>query len=337
MQDVFKIVQKLEGLRNIPQFIFIDQIYPPQTAKIREEILEFVEKYPKQKEIDIVLYSPGGSADDAYRIIKMFRHNFTTVNIIVPFWAKSAATLLALGGSTIIMDEFGEFGPLDAQIKRDDEMPDSDPDSALIDEYSIITIENRAEEMYMRMLLNLLKRKDGTEDGNEIDIRVKKTILSEQLLAYIPNLYRPLLEKINPYEIGSKARFLAVGEKYTERILNDFNKENLVNDIDYFTDFLVHDCPDHGYIIDYSIVSKYLKNVKESKELGEDYCKTLTELSILFFRGKVKGTHIGFFDDKLIAKEKKEPESPVTAANQEKVSSNNGELKKKGERVHAEK
>ncbi len=309
MKDVFLLVSRLEKLRKIPQFIFIGPIYPPQTARVRDEILRYSKKNPSIKEIDLILESPGGSADDAYRMIRTIRHSFEKVNIVVPFWAKSAATLLALGGSTIIMDEFGEFGPLDTQLKTDDEMPDSEPESALIDEYSLSTIEDRAQELYQRMLLSLLK----SNEDSEIDVRIKKTILSEQLLNYIPNLYKPLLDKINPYEIGAKARYLSVGEKYAERILNEFNKPNLGKDIRYFIDYIVHECPDHGYIIDYSVISKFLKNIKHAKEIGVDYCNILTELSNLFFRNKVKDYYIGFFDKDLLAlnKEAKDKKKKV--------------------------
>ena len=63
----------------------------------------------KQKEIDFILNSPGGSPADAYRIIKILHQYYEKVNIVIPFWAKSAATLLSLGGNEIIMDNLAEF------------------------------------------------------------------------------------------------------------------------------------------------------------------------------------------------------------------------------------
>ena len=34
-----------------------------------------------------------------------------------------------------------------------------------------------------------------------------------------------------------------------------YNRENLIEDIKRFVDYMVHECPDHGYNIDYSIMS----------------------------------------------------------------------------------
>lgn len=292
-RSVLEIVSKLEEIRKLPQFIFIDNISPYSTHEVRMEVLHFVKVNPGEKEIDFILESPGGSADDAYRIIRTLRNHFEKVNIIIPFWAKSAATLLTLGGSTIIMDEFGEFGPLDVQLKddRDNELPEPETKSALIDEYSLSTIEKRVQELYRKMLLEIIQDKD---------LRFKKSNISEQLLTYLPSLYRPLLEKINPYEIGSKARDLAIGERYAERILTEFNRENMRDKIEYFIDYIVHDCPNHGYIIDYSVISQFLKNVYKASDIGLDYCRILTELSIVFFTNPGKYSHVGFFKKDLL-------------------------------------
>jgi hypothetical protein len=309
MQEVFESIQELEKIRNIPQFIFLAPIKHFPALRVREAILKFSKKHSDVKEIDFILVSLGGSADSAYMIIKTLREHFATVNIIIPFWAKSAATLLALGGSTIIMDEFGEFGPLDVQISRDDELPDSDPQSGLIDEYSLMTIENRATALYQRMMKKLLMK---NKKSREIDIRLKKTNLSEQTFNYISNLYGPLFGKIDPYQIGEKARSLAIAERYAERILNQYNKENMKSEIDYFIDYIVHECPDHGYSIDHSIISRFLSNVKKSKEISEEYYQALTALSLIIVNDPseyFENSFIGFFDKKLLAKEKKEEDN----------------------------
>ena len=101
MEEIFKIVQELEKHRDLPQFIFFSPIRHLSTLQVREEVKTFIKNNPEKKEIDFILDSVGGSADHAYKIIRTLRDSFEAVNIVVPFWAKSAATLLALGGSTI--------------------------------------------------------------------------------------------------------------------------------------------------------------------------------------------------------------------------------------------
>jgi hypothetical protein len=295
VEDLFKAVEKLESIRKIPQFIFVSGISHFSALKVREQIDSFKKLKPKISEIDFIIQSPGGSAHHAYKIIRTLREHFTNVNIIVPFWAKSAATLLSLGGSSIIMDEFGEFGPLDVQLLKEDEFPD-EAQSGLIDEYSLKTIENRAIDLYQRMMLRLL---DKNTDPTRIDIRIKKNILSEQLFKYVADLYEPLFKQVDPYKIGEKVRYLAIAEKYAERILQKYNSENLIESIRDFVDFMVHDCPDHGYIIDYSVLSIFLKNVKKSNEISDQYCESLRDLSIILLKNESED-FVGFFDKKVL-------------------------------------
>lgn len=67
--------------------------------------------------LDIILESGGGDIDSAYKILKMFRCYSKEVNVIVPSFAKSAASLIALGANELIMCRGGELGSIDPQVK----------------------------------------------------------------------------------------------------------------------------------------------------------------------------------------------------------------------------
>lgn len=67
--------------------------------------------------LELLLHSPGGSADIAYELIRVFRRHCRKLNIIVPLEAKSAATLMCLGADAIYMGEFADLGPIDVQIQ----------------------------------------------------------------------------------------------------------------------------------------------------------------------------------------------------------------------------
>jgi hypothetical protein len=71
--------------------------------------------------LDIIIESPGGSPEAALAIVNMLRSKFTDIRFIIPNVAKSAATMLALSGNAILMDEKSELGPTDPQMvfKRD--------------------------------------------------------------------------------------------------------------------------------------------------------------------------------------------------------------------------
>lgn len=69
-----------------------------------------------EKELDLVLHSPGGSAEAAEQVLNYLRTQFDYVRCFVPLQAKSAATMVALGCDEIVMGRHSELGPIDPQI-----------------------------------------------------------------------------------------------------------------------------------------------------------------------------------------------------------------------------
>jgi hypothetical protein len=67
-------------------------------------------------DIDVLLHSPGGLAEATEAIVELLRARFQSIRFIIPNGAKSAATMLALSGDEILMDEASELGPIDPQM-----------------------------------------------------------------------------------------------------------------------------------------------------------------------------------------------------------------------------
>lgn len=301
--DVFAAINKLRTYReNVPQFLFSDAVYPHPSKMVRNAIMSYKKANPQVEEIDVFINSPGGLADEGYKIIRTFRKNFQQVNIIVPLWAKSAATLLCLGGSKIVMDEYGEFGPLDAQLaKARDDSPEFERESALNDEHSLKQVESHFKTMFETIYIRIYEHKK---------INIPKSELSHQLLNNLSKFYEPLLEQIDPYKLGDKRRKLDIGAHYARRILAQFKTSKDAKAIRELVDFLVDGCPDHGYVIDYDLMSLYLDNVITATEFaGDDYKTGLSELSLLFMSYE-DVEYVGFVD-----KEKENEEENSDKAN----------------------
>ena len=65
----------------------------------------------------LIVNSPGGDGNVAEKIITMCRQRFTkSFKVIVPNFAKSAATMIALGSDQILMGYLAELGPIDPQL-----------------------------------------------------------------------------------------------------------------------------------------------------------------------------------------------------------------------------
>lgn len=89
-------------------------------ALTHEDILPFTSMLKgigKVANLDFIIHSPGGEGSAADKIMDLCRKYCTgTLRVVVPLYAKSAATLIALGGDEIVMGETSEIGPIDAQI-----------------------------------------------------------------------------------------------------------------------------------------------------------------------------------------------------------------------------
>lgn len=71
----------------------------------------------KTDSIDVFLHSPGGSAEATESIVKILRNKFKNIRFIVTGAAKSAATMMALSGNSLLTDRVAEFGPIDPQVR----------------------------------------------------------------------------------------------------------------------------------------------------------------------------------------------------------------------------
>ncbi|HTW42397.1 MAG TPA: hypothetical protein VMD79_08775 [Solirubrobacteraceae bacterium] len=69
-----------------------------------------------ERELDLFLHSPGGSADAVEQISHYLRTRFDHIRAIVPLYAMSAATMLALSADEVLMGAHSQLGPIDPQF-----------------------------------------------------------------------------------------------------------------------------------------------------------------------------------------------------------------------------
>ena len=69
-----------------------------------------------EADLHLMLVSPGGDGEAAVRLVKSMQSRCKELTVIVPTYAKSAATLIALGAHHIMMAPFSDLGPIDPQI-----------------------------------------------------------------------------------------------------------------------------------------------------------------------------------------------------------------------------
>jgi len=81
-----------------------------------EAVLRAIRLTPPEQPIDMILHTPGGLVLAAEQIAKALVEHKGKVTVIVPHYAMSGGTLLALAADEIVMDANAVLGPVDPQI-----------------------------------------------------------------------------------------------------------------------------------------------------------------------------------------------------------------------------
>lgn len=87
------------------------------TIEDSEEILDQIRLTEPQKPIDFLLHCPGGLVLPAEQIALAVKDREGRVSVIVPHYAMSGGSLVALAADEILMDPHSVLGPLDPQIQ----------------------------------------------------------------------------------------------------------------------------------------------------------------------------------------------------------------------------
>ncbi|RMH08282.1 MAG: hypothetical protein D6699_00950 [Aquificota bacterium] len=101
--------QESLGFFGIPLFRFIN-------IEDSEQVLRAIRLTPEDMPIDLIIHTPGGLALAATQIANALAKHKGPVRVIVPHYAMSGGTLIALAADEIIMDSNAVLGPVDPQI-----------------------------------------------------------------------------------------------------------------------------------------------------------------------------------------------------------------------------
>jgi len=81
-----------------------------------EQVLRAIRTAPKEVPLDIILHTPGGLALAATQIAMALKAHPSKKTVLVPHFAMSGGTLIALAADEIIMDPHAALGPVDPQL-----------------------------------------------------------------------------------------------------------------------------------------------------------------------------------------------------------------------------
>ena len=133
-------------------------------------------------ELDLILETPGGSGEVAEDLVRMIRARFRHLGIIIPGWAKSAGTIMAMAGDEILMGPESALGPIDAQLVWQGKSFSAD---ALLRGFEKIkkAVEDSGQlnKAYIPMLQGI---SPGDLESAQIAMEFAKTLVTDWLATY---------------------------------------------------------------------------------------------------------------------------------------------------------
>jgi len=229
----------------------------------REQKAEII---PDQK-VGLLIHSPGGQARSAFEIVRLFQRRTREFVTLVPLYAKSAATLITIGGHPIYMGSEAELGPLDVQMYDEDR---ETWDSAL-----------NAVQSFERLNAYALTAYDQAMQLFVARTGKKPQMLMPLALQYATSIVGPLADKIDTFEVTSKSRELKVAEDYAVRVMRPNYPEAIARGI---ARNLVERYSTHGFVIDRSEAGTGPGGRASPFHLGLNLAKVSPEIEAVFTR-----------------------------------------------------
>jgi len=220
----------------------------------RMEDLRFIEFLAEQKthdDIILILVTPGGNPDAAYKIARYIQSAYSSFRCFIPGICKSAGTLLAVGAEELIFSPYGELGPLDVQLNKSDDL--FGQESGLNISEAFRAVETRARNTFHQVIGEIV-----SGSGGVISFQTASHCGAE----IVGSLYGPIFANIDPEEVGSRARAMRLGEDYGVRLNQKFAnlKQGALAQ-------LSQSYSSHGFVIDRDESGALFERVREATEV----------------------------------------------------------------------
>ncbi|RYF36633.1 MAG: hypothetical protein EOO38_27420 [Cytophagaceae bacterium] len=194
----------------------------------------------------LILVTNGGLANSAYQMARLLQESYKCFSLWCPSRCKSAGTLVALGASKLIMDPFGDLGPLDVQLVKQNEIIARK--SGLLAKSSFEALAEASFELYERLMIGISLKSRGN---------VSFKLASELSASMASTMMQPIYAQVNPEIVGSENRDLDIAYQYGSRLADiggNATPEQVYQ--------LVHGYPSHDFIIDSREAEQLFKQIE---------------------------------------------------------------------------
>ncbi len=217
--------------------------------KLTQIIENKISSGTKKDSLILVLTTSGGDPDYGYRIGRSINHYYEKTTILIPDICKSAGTLVAIAGKSLVIGDLGELGPLDIQFRKTDEM--GEQSSTLNIFKTVNELQNATLESFRHFVTDI-------RYGSGIGTKLSAEIASSLTKAMIS----PIAAQIDPIKLGEHNRALQIAKDYATR-LNETSNNLVSKDA---LQRLVSGYPCHSFVIDRKEAKQIFKNVSQPSD-----------------------------------------------------------------------
>jgi hypothetical protein len=230
-------------------------ILPPHASIVFSEL----GKINHKKDLEIFIHSSGGDIHTAYKLAKLCQKRCKYIKALIPEYAKSAATLLAIGCHEIEMSLIAELGPLDPVINFED--------------------GSRYPAFAIRDSPKVLERE--IEECTDSEVRKLK---AEHVLG-------PIAAKIDPYVLSETSAIPGLAIEYGKKLLTavGYTKEQAERILKRLT--IERGRPSHGYVIDVDEAREIGLRANEMDKETEKDCLNLLMILRTLERKMIENGH----------------------------------------------
>ncbi len=221
------LIDRIEKLRGSKVICYLTSLRQNVQVGIAEDVvrvfidhLRLLPQQPVQK-IDLFLVSNGGDGIVPWRLVPIFREYCQSFNLLIPFKAYSAATIMALGANEIVMHKFGALGPIDPTVTNP-----FNPIDTQTQQKVGISVED------VKAYLSFIKDTVGINHEEEL-------VRCIEILA----------NKVHPLALGNVERFLAQSRLVARKLLKLHTDAESEHKLDHIIEALASKLYFHGHPI----------------------------------------------------------------------------------------
>ena len=231
------------------------------------EVRKFAETLDSCSKLSVLLHSPGGDIEAAYRMVIALREYVTDMEVLVPLWAKSAATFFCLAANSIHMGQHGELGPLDPQQLS--------TSGSVMRKSALETF--KALEQTLGYSLDSLN--GVVKHIIALSPNMDMPFVLEHARPYFAAIVSPLYSMADLHELGEAGRALAIGEEYARIVMERWGyADRESKEIRMIVRHLVWDYPTHGFVIDCMQAQSIGLNVEKLPKDHAKLCEAVSDV-----------------------------------------------------------